>query len=305
MNNGEIVLPVLKIQRFSVNDGAGIRTTVFLKGCPLRCKWCHNPESQSVEPEFFYTPSLCINCRKCERVCEQRVHSFVLGKHTILREKCIGCMKCCDGCVTGALEKTFIYYTTDEIIEEVLKDKVFYGKIGGLTVSGGEPMFHGEKTIELLRKAKKAGLNVCLETCGYYPTELTNKLCDVVDCFLWDVKDTVPERHKEYTGVDNDLIIKNLYLTDELGGKTVIRCIMVNDVNTDDFHLEGIAKLYKKLRNCYRVEIFSYRDYGVGKYNSLGKTCESNLKWIVPFEKLKRIQKHLTSLSVKCIITGT
>ena len=304
MNNNETVLPVLKIQRFSINDGDGVRTTVFLKGCPLRCKWCHNPESQLLKPEFFFTPSLCISCRRCESVCKKHVHSFLRGEHTILRDKCIGCMKCCDACVSGALEKTFNFYTVNEIIEEVLKDKVFYGKTGGLTLSGGEPMFHGEKTIELLKKAKEAGLNVCLETSGYFEAKLISELHDLVDYFLWDIKDTISERHEENIGADNNLIINNLHRIDELGGKIIIRSIMINNLNTDTNHIDGIAKLYKELKNCDHVEIFSYHDYGVNKYNSLGKKSESKPEWIVPLDKLIRIKKHLTSLSVKCIITG-
>ena len=189
-------------------------------------------------------------------------------------------------------------------MQEVSKDMAFYGKNGGITISGGEPMFHGSKTIELLNEAKKAGLNVCMETCGYFSQEYATKLCDLVDCFLWDIKDTNSERHIEYTGADNGPILENLKRIDALGGKTIMRCIMVNGVNTDNSHLDEIANLYKNLKHSSHVEIFSYHDMGAGKYNSLGKKAESSPYWIVPVEKLKTMQIYLKNLSVKCKITG-
>ena len=165
-------------------------------------------------------------------------------------------------------------------------------------------MLYGDVTVELLKEVKKAGFNVYLETSGYFSSEFVSKVRGLVDCFLWDVKDTVSERHKKYTGVGNERILENLRLVDVLGGKTVMRCIMVNGVNTDTAHLDGIARLYKELKHCLRVEIFSYHDYGVGKYYSLGKNCPSKKEWITSIDELKQIQKYLKNLSVKCKITG-
>ena len=296
------VLPVLKIQRFSVNDGAGIRTTVFLKGCPLRCKWCHNPESQSVKPEFFYTPALCIGCRKCENICENGVHTFISGEHVLLREKCKGCMKCCEGCITDALEKVFDYYTTDELIYEILKDKIFYGKTGGLTVSGGEPLLHGDTTLELLEKAKKATINVAVETCGYFDKKHIPRLASCSDVLLWDIKDTDTNRHRSNTGVSKFPILQNLFETDSLGVKTVLRCIMINGVNTDTEHFDSIAKIYHALKNKIKIEIFSYHHFSETKYVQLGKTYEGKKEWIVHETNLKKIQKYFISKNCKCEI---
>lgn len=297
-------LPVANIQRFCTHDGEGIRTTVFLKGCPLQCKWCHNPETQEARMQISYNASLCVGCRACETVCCKDAHTFENGVHKIDQSKCGDCTDCASACAYTAIETIGAEKSITDIVNEVKKDEMFYGKQGGMTLSGGEPMLHGDVTVELLKEVKRAGFNVYLETSGYFSSEFVSKVCGVVDCFLWDVKDTVSERHKKYTGVSNERTLENLRLVDSFGGKTVMRCIMVNGVNTDTAHLDGIARLYKELKHCLRVEIFSYHDYGVGKYYALGKDCPSKKEWITSIDELKQIQKYLKNLSVKCKITG-
>lgn len=294
-------LSVLKIQRFCTHDGPGLRTTVFLKGCPLRCKWCHNPESQSLRSEFFYTPSLCIDCRICEKVCPNGAHEFK-AKHEIKRELCSGCMQCAKSCPAGALEMQGVRMRIPKILEEVEKDRAFYGKMGGITLSGGEPTFQGENTILLLKSAKERGLHTAMETCGYFDEKFILSLVKYTDLFLWDIKDTDEQRHRKYTGVSNRKIIKNLFAVDSLGGKTLIRCIFLNGLNTDEKHIQKIAEIYHTLKNCRGVEIFSYRQYGESKYAALGVPYSANENWSVTLDHLKDIRRRLLALDVQCSI---
>lgn len=291
-------LPVMKIQRFSTRDGPGLRTTVFLKGCPLRCTWCHNPESQSRKAEFFYTPTLCIGCGKCVSVCPNGVHSFCGGEHTLRRELCHGNGECCVSCPSEALEAVSREMSVEEILREVEKDVSFYDKTGGVTLSGGEPVLHGEKMLELLKGIKARKIGTAIETCGYFDEKYVIPLVETVDLFLWDLKDTNDERHKKNTGASPRKILENLFSVDKRGGKTVLRCIMINDVNTDVRHLDEIAKIFRTLKNCLRVEIFSYHHYGESKYRMLGKAYPGKKEWMVSAEKLKEICTYLKSRGV-------
>ena len=213
---------IFNIQRFSVNDGPGIRTTVFLKGCPLNCVWCHNPESKSEKTELFYNYEKCTSCRKCAAVCKNGCHLFEGEKHIFDRKKCTVCGKCADQCLTGALETVGYDRTADEVIAEVLKDKDFYDNSGGgMTLSGGEPLLQFDFTYELLKKAKENKLHTCIETCGFTEFYRLQKIAPLVDIFLYDYKETDAYRHKEFTGASNETIIKNLKLLDGIGAQII------------------------------------------------------------------------------------
>ncbi len=223
-------LPVVEIQRFCMHDGPGIRTTVFIKGCPLRCKWCHNPETHKKENEIYYSPSKCIRCGNCN-ICKNGAHQFTTGKHVFDRDRCLMSEDCVGVCPTKALESVSQEMGIDEIIYEVLRDVAFYGKEGGLTISGGEPMAYPKETIALLKAAKENNLNTAVETCGYFDKAFLPTLCQYTDTLLWDFKDSDKERHIEYTGVSNERIIENLLLADSLKANIELRCILVNTVN--------------------------------------------------------------------------
>ena len=263
---------IFNIQKFCINDGPGIRTTVFVKGCPLNCAWCHNPESKSTKPELLYSENKCIGCGACAVACKEGAQVFENGTHSIDRERCIACGACADVCPTGALEISGYEKSVEDAIAEVMKDKIFYDNSGGgMTVSGGEPMAQFNYTKSLLTLAKEKGLNTAIETCGFAPTERYAEILPLVDLFLFDWKITSPELHKQYTGVDNALIEKNLRYISDNGGKIVLRCPIIPTVNDTEEHFSGIARLANELEGVLSVDIEPYHPLGIGKAERLGK----------------------------------
>ena len=264
-------LEVTDIQKCCTHDGPGLRTTVFFKGCPLHCRWCHNPETQHREKELYYRPEKCIGCLRCVQACPQEAHTEQEGLHLYDPAKCLRCMACTDACPGGALEAASKTMELEEVVRQVLADRIFYRARGGLTVSGGEPTAQKEGLLALLRAVKAEGINTCLETCGYFPDTLVPKLSECVDLFLYDIKDTDEGRHKENTGVGLDRIFKNLYALDQLGSETVMRCVLIPEVNLEAAHARSLAELYKKLTHCRYVELLPYHPYGLSKSAQLGR----------------------------------
>lgn len=263
---------VFNIQKFSVNDGPGIRTTVFLKGCMLNCVWCHNPESKSPRPQVFLNSRLCVGCGACLAACDKNLHAFTEdGVHSIDRSRCGTCGACVDACV-GALEMSGKPMTVEEILTEVRKDKAFYDNSGGgMTVSGGEPLFHAAFTLALLKAAKAEGLHTCIETSGFAPWPDVEALIPYVDLFLWDVKETDAARHKEYTGVDNARILENLRRLDAAGAKTVLRCPIIPGYNDRPEHFAAIGALAESLANVQRIDVEPYHPLGSSKSAAIGE----------------------------------
>ncbi len=263
---------IFNIQKFCVNDGPGIRTTVFLKGCPLRCIWCHNPESKKTAPEMFYNDSKCVKCGRCAAECVRVCHGISERGHDYDRQECIVCGKCAEVCPTEALETAGYEITVEDALRDVLKDKVFYDNSGGgMTVSGGEPMLQFDFTLALMKSAKEAGLHTCMETCGYAPSERYLEIAPFVDIFLFDYKITDPEKHRECTGVTNELILSNLRMLDSIGAKTILRCPIIPTVNDTEEHLSTIAALANSLSNVLEINIEPYHPLGSGKSEMLGK----------------------------------
>lgn len=271
-------LAVTQIQHFCMHDGPGLRTTVFLKGCPLRCAWCHNPETQKTTAELLYAPAQCIACASCG-VCPRNAHIFT-GGHTFDRARCTICGRCASACPSGALKKDSAVYPCEQILTEVLADRPFYGQTGGLTLSGGEPLYQAEGVLELLRAAKKAGISTCVDTSGYFSAEYIPALQECTDLFLWDIKDTDEKRHIAYTGVSNQKIIHNLFAADEAGIPTILRCILVKGVNLNKEHLTALLALFASLKHCRRVEFLPYHSLGSEKYALLGRPSPMHSEWV-------------------------
>lgn len=266
------MLHVFDIQRYALHDGPGIRTTVFVKGCPLDCLWCHNPESKRREPQLGCLFSQCVSCGACRDVCPQGAHQVESGAHTILFDRCKACGECVAACGTGALRLYGRGWSTGELMEVIGRDAAYYGRSGGgLTISGGEPLLQFDGTLELLRAAREQGIHTCLDTCGFAPQERYEVLLPYVDLFLLDYKLTQPERHKRYTGVSNELILSNLAFLCSHGAHVFLRCPIIPGVNDDDGHLEAVAALSRAWPEAIeQVNIMAYHNMASGKTAQLG-----------------------------------
>ena len=202
---------VFDVQRFSVHDGPGIRTTIFLKGCPMRCLWCHNPESQRKQPELSFERELCILCGSCQKTCPKGAQSIVDGQRFIERALCIGGGECVESCYTNALVPKGRTMTVDAVLEEALRDEILYAKSGGgITLSGGEPTMQPGFALDILKKAKEHGLHTAIETCGFVGWNVLEEIFEVTDLVIYDIKHMDAARHKKLVGVGNALILKNL-----------------------------------------------------------------------------------------------
>lgn len=276
--DASIKLTVAEIQRFCMHDGPGVRTTVFLKGCPLRCLWCHNPEMQSEKKQLLYSKKKCIGCRACT-VCKHGVHTFNGFEHVTDREKCVTCGECEAVCPTSAVQICGREMTVDEIIAEIKKDDAFYGERGGVTLSGGEP-FMQKNTLKLLQACREQGINTAVETCGFYDV---TEAVPYVGLFLWDIKDTDDNRHKKYTGTSNKRVIENLIKADNAGARIRLRCILVNGVNADDTHYKNVREIKSRLKNCTGADVLPYHAFGGAKAELAGLPDTSD-KAMIPDE---------------------
>lgn len=263
---------IFNIQKFCVNDGPGIRTTVFCKGCPLDCLWCHNPESKSVEREVLFDGAKCLGCGQCAAVCPAGCHELTRQGHRYHRDACTRCGACTEGCYAGALEPVGRTVSVEEVLDEVRKDEAFYRNSGGgLTLSGGEPMAQFAFIDALLAGAKAQGLHTCMETCGFAPPAHYREIAPLVDLFLFDYKLTDSEAHRRYTGVPNEPILENLRLLDRLGAAIILRCPIIPTVNDTPDHFAGIAQVVNALEHVTEIQIEPYHPLGSGKAAQLGK----------------------------------
>lgn len=264
------------IQKFSVEDGPGIRTTVFLKGCPLDCKWCHNPELIQAGQQLIKSPNNCIGCGYCIQVCP--VEAVMMSEESgiiIDREKCSVCLKCADECYAKALRPVAKEMTIQEILDAAEQDKGFYDKTGGgITVSGGEMLMHAEFVGNLIDEAGKRGMNVCLDTSGFGDSKALMELAsrkNVTD-ILYDMKSINDAVHIEYTGVSNKLILDNLRMlanNQETAAKLTLRMPLIKGVNDSEDLIRSTGKLYQEL-GIQRVNLLPYHDLGVSKQRNTG-----------------------------------
>jgi pyruvate formate lyase activating enzyme len=258
---------IFDLRRFSIHDGPGIRTTVFLKGCPLDCWWCHNPESRSPEREPFFRAQRCIRCGACADTCPEGA---------LTREDpglCRACGTCAEACYAGAREMVGREMSVAEVLEEVLKDRAFYEESrGGVSASGGEPLMQAEFLLELLKACKREGLHTALDTNGYAPWEKIEPLLPQVDLFLYDLKLMDEERHRQFTGASNQLILENLGRLSGRGASLHLRIPVIPEVNDDEENLLATAALARSLPGVKRVDLLPYHQAALAKYENLGQS---------------------------------
>lgn len=274
---------VFNLQRYSVHDGPGIRTIVFLKGCPLHCTWCSNPESQDRLPQLGYKSGSCIGaeCLLCQKVCEKQAVFYPgSGPVVINHSRCTQCQKCAAVCPSQALTTYGKMWDVKELLDEVEKDAAFYSRSGGgLTVSGGEPLMQPEFTKELLQEAKKRHIHTAIETTGYASWETAKEIFSLTDYILYDLKLWDENKHLQYTGVDNQIILENFRrLCIEFPDKPVkARTPVIPDVNDTSADLLPIKELVSRFPNA-SYELLKYHRFGVSKYETVGRTYEMSQK---------------------------
>ncbi|MBI2854115.1 MAG: glycyl-radical enzyme activating protein [Chloroflexi bacterium] len=263
---------VFNIQRFSIHDGPGIRTTVFLKGCPLRCKWCCNPESWPQRFDLIFNESLCNGCKACIDACPRQALTVAdaSGKARIWRGKCDRCLKCVERCPTGALRRCGDYYSPERVMAEIMSDSLFYRNSGGgVTFSGGEPLLQGDFLLRLLMDCKSKGLHTALETSGYSRPEVLEKAASYTDLILYDIKHTDPTQHQWATGKSNALIIKNVRLAALRLTKVWLRVPLIPGFNDTTENLSQVAAIAREV-SAQKVSLLPYHEYGLFKYRQLG-----------------------------------
>ena len=269
---------IFDIERNSYVDGPGIRTTVFFKGCNLKCAWCHNPESQEFKPQMMFYKDKCKGCGKCIEICPTP-------------ESCILCGKCTFYCPVDARKVCGKEYTVQEVLDEVIKDKAFYdNSVGGVTFSGGECMLQIDFLCEILKKCKENGIHTAVDTAGFVPYESFEKILPFTDLFLYDIKCFDNEKHKEFIGVSNDLILENLAKLLNKNAGVIIRIPVIAGVNDSEEEMLKIKSFLDSNGKVLKVDLLPYHAMGENKYDAVGKTVR---KFEVPsvekMEKLKSI----------------
>lgn len=294
---------VFDMQRFSLHDGPGIRTIVFLKGCPLHCRWCSNPESQNNSPIVMYKKSDCFKCGRCISVCKVGAISFDNETH-IDREKCTGCGECTNVCPSGALVLKGKTMTIQQAIKELKKDAtIFRRSNGGVTLSGGEPLVQHEFASQLLLACKSQGWSTAIETTGFGSSEAIEKVIPYVDTVLLDIKHIDPYTHKKFTGISNEVILKNAKCISQIT-KTVVRVPIIPGFNYSYKDIEDIAKFVKTLNNVDTIHLLPYHTFGENKYDLLGIEYTLDGLKRLSKEDLNEHKRIVESHGIKCIIGG-
>ena len=258
----------IDIKRFAVHDGPGIRTTLFLKGCSLRCIWCHNPESRLPQPELAIHYPKCSMCGECAKICP--CHRIANGVHDFRRADCKACGRCEAACPSGALELFGKNISVEDAAAKLLEDRIFYTDGGGITLSGGEPLLQSAFCAELLARMKAEGIHCAVDTCGNVPWAAFEAVLPYADMFLYDFKCADSARHIRLTGRGNELVLENLRRLDETGKKIEIRMIMVPEHNMDESGLRAAGEFLAPLKNVSAVRLLAYHSLARSKFKAVG-----------------------------------
>jgi pyruvate formate lyase activating enzyme len=305
---------LLEIQRLSTEDGPGIRTTVFLKGCYLSCQWCHNPESISFKPQLQWLKSNCIGCRSCVSVCPNQALSFIEDEIIIDRNSCKADGICTEECPSGALGLMGKDVSVDEVVKEVLKDKSFFEKSGGgVTLSGGEPTMQHDFVLAFFKKIKENGIHTALDTCGLGTLAAYKEILPYTDLILYDIKEIDPEKHKKFTGNSNEKVLENLkFISEWMNSNNIpkelwIRTPIIPDATDTDENLQGIGKfIYENELHPSRWELCAFNNLCSDKYLRLGSPWLFEKHDLIAPEKMEHLLKTAKNSGVdKQIVFST
>ncbi|MDR1171924.1 MAG: glycyl-radical enzyme activating protein [Bacteroidales bacterium] len=261
---------VFDIQHFCTHDGPGIRTTVFLKGCPLRCAWCHNPESQDAGTEYLFHKMRCVHCDACEEACPQHDAHRIFADSRLRKRYCRDCSLCADACMYGAIERVGREYSVDEVLEEVLRDRAYYTHSnGGITLSGGEVLMQSEFSAALLKAARENGIHTAVETSGFGRKRDLRSLLPHTDLFLWDIKMPDETLHRKLTGVALSPILDNLRMASAAGAGIILRILFIPEWHGGEACIQNLENLLDSL-NISGIELIPYHCMGISKLEKLG-----------------------------------
>jgi pyruvate formate lyase activating enzyme len=295
---------VFNIQRYSIDDGPGVRTTVFVKGCPLTCLWCSNPESQNPMPEISYRYTSCKRCGTCENTCP--VHAISLtedGVH-INRRECTGCEACIEACIYEALSMSGKKMSVDEVFRIVCRDKDYFEVSGGgLTASGGEILTQPDFVAELFRRCREEGIHTCADTCGFGDKEALRKILKYSDLVYYDLKHLDSEKHRQYCGVSNEIILENLKLVAESGVPVVIRVPLIPGYNNSDRNIELLSQTVAGFKKDIPVNFLPYHRYGANKYRMLDMVYRLEDVRSLTEDEIERAKRIVESYGLKCEIS--
>ena len=303
MNISEVKGQIFNIENYAIHDGQGIRTLVFFKGCPMRCQWCANPEGLTTQPELVFYDHLCIACGSCIDTCPNNALSFRNKYIQIDRDRCNTCGICVENCHAEALRLNCREMTVKEVMDEIEKNIVFFkNSNGGVTLSGGEALMQLDFATEVLKNCKRKGLSTAIETCGFYAFNVLKKVIDNLDYIFYDIKHMDNEKHRQFTGVGNKIILDNLLRLQNYQVNINVRIPVLPGINDDIKNITATAKMIATLPKVKFIELLPYHRFGIHKYNELDRAYTLNEMMPPDKKDLYRLKKIFDNFHLNCKI---